>query len=151
MTPTQPDREAAEYLERWPGYTEQSWQQRFRTLDEKYNQRLAASTELAKSVATVTAALTAENDRLREARDRAETAASMTHDRSVAAEREITALKADVARLREGYLSIQCAAEDGRICDDVAWFNKVETLHDFCGRMLDRQKPAASDLFAARS
>lgn len=39
-----------------------------------------------------------------------------------------------VAALRE----IKRATIEGRVCDDVAWFDQIETLHDFCDRILDR-------------
>lgn len=39
-----------------------------------------------------------------------------------------------VAALRE----IKRATIEGRVCDDVAWFDQIETLHDFCERILDR-------------
>jgi len=41
-----------------------------------------------------------------------------------------------VAALRE----IKRATVEGRVCDDVAWFDEIETLHDFCDRILDRVK-----------
>lgn len=37
-----------------------------------------------------------------------------------------------VAALRE----IKRATLEGRVCDDVAWFDQMETLHDFCDRIL---------------
>lgn len=39
-----------------------------------------------------------------------------------------------VAALRE----IKRAVVEGRVCDDVAWFDQIETLYDFCDRILDR-------------
>jgi hypothetical protein len=39
-----------------------------------------------------------------------------------------------VAALRE----IKRATVEGRVCDDVAWFDQIETLHDFCERILGR-------------
>jgi len=41
-----------------------------------------------------------------------------------------------VAALRE----IKRATVEGRVCDDVAWFDEIETLYDFCDRILDRVK-----------
>jgi len=61
---------------------------------------------------------------------------------------QIAALTAERDRLRKGYRDIQFAAEDGRICDDVAWFDTITTLYDFCETMLDRQEPAMADMFA---
>jgi poly-beta-hydroxyalkanoate depolymerase len=43
-----------------------------------------------------------------------------------------------VAAIRE----IKRATVEGRVCDDVAWFDQIETLHDFCDRILDRVKGA---------
>jgi len=43
-----------------------------------------------------------------------------------------------VAALRE----IKRAVVEGRVCDDVAWFDQIETLYDFCDRILDRVKGA---------
>jgi hypothetical protein len=31
---------------------------------------------------------------------------------------------------------IKRATIEGRVCDDVAWFDQIETLHDFCDRIL---------------
>jgi hypothetical protein len=31
---------------------------------------------------------------------------------------------------------IKQATIEGRVCDDVAWFDQIETLHDFCDRIL---------------
>ena len=33
--------------------------------------------------------------------------------------------------------AIKRATLNGDVCDDVAWFNQIETLHDFCERTLD--------------
>ncbi len=33
--------------------------------------------------------------------------------------------------------AIKRAAINGDICDDVAWFDQIETLHDFCDRIID--------------
>jgi poly-beta-hydroxyalkanoate depolymerase len=45
-----------------------------------------------------------------------------------------------VAAIRE----IKRATVEGRVCDDVAWFDQIETLHDFCDRILDRVKGASN-------
>jgi hypothetical protein len=42
----------------------------------------------------------------------------------------------EAARLRTAIEQIKRATVEGRICDDVAWFDKSETLHDFCERTL---------------
>jgi len=39
-----------------------------------------------------------------------------------------------VAALRE----IKRATVEGRVCDDVAWFDQIETLYDFCDRIIDK-------------
>lgn len=33
--------------------------------------------------------------------------------------------------------AIKRATINGDVCDDVAWFDQIETLHDFCERILD--------------
>jgi hypothetical protein len=33
--------------------------------------------------------------------------------------------------------AIKRATLNGDVCDDVAWFDQIETLHDFCDRILD--------------
>jgi hypothetical protein len=41
---------------------------------------------------------------------------------------------------------IKQATLDGKVCDDVAWFSQIETLHDFCDRILDLvSAPSGSD------
>ena len=32
--------------------------------------------------------------------------------------------------------AIMTACVEGRVCDDVAWFDEVTTLHDFCDLVL---------------
>lgn len=49
---------------------------------------------------------------------------------------ERDALQNDNARLRSALTAIKQATIDGRVCDDVAWFTEIETLHDFCERVL---------------
>lgn len=34
--------------------------------------------------------------------------------------------------------AIKRATLNGDVCPDVAWFDQIETLHDFCERTLDR-------------
>jgi hypothetical protein len=41
------------------------------------------------------------------------------------------------ARFEDALRAIKQATIDGAVCDDVAWFSKIETLHDFCDRILD--------------
>ena len=33
--------------------------------------------------------------------------------------------------------AIQRATLNGDVCPDVAWFDQIETLHDFCERILE--------------
>lgn len=39
--------------------------------------------------------------------------------------------------------AIKQATIVGRVCDDVAWFDNVTTLHDFCDEVLTRVKGAS--------
>lgn len=43
---------------------------------------------------------------------------------------------AEIERLRAGYEDIKRATVAGRVCDDVAWFDTITTLYDFCDLML---------------
>lgn len=52
---------------------------------------------------------------------------------------EITRLRSSIAikdrALREAHAQFQAirqATLDGKVCDDVAWFSNIETLHDYC-------------------
>lgn len=38
----------------------------------------------------------------------------------------------EITRLRMGIFHIMAAARDGKVCDDVAWFDDVTTLWDHC-------------------
>jgi nitrogen regulatory protein PII len=42
----------------------------------------------------------------------------------------------EIERLRKAIEAIKQATLNGQICDDVAWFTPIETLHDFCDRTL---------------
>jgi len=42
----------------------------------------------------------------------------------------------EVKRLRDGFREIKKATVDGRVCDDVAWFDTITTLYDFCDLFL---------------
>ncbi len=44
----------------------------------------------------------------------------------------------EIKRLRAAIRAIQQATLDGKVCDDVAWFSDIETLHDFCAATLAR-------------
>lgn len=51
-----------------------------------------------------------------------------------------TARVAPAARielLENALKAIKRATINGDVCDDVAWFDQIETLHDFCERILD--------------
>lgn len=57
-------------------------------------------------------------------------------------------LREATRRYRSALEAIQTAAIEGRICDDVAWFDKFTTLHDYIDGILDRSPPAAvADMF----
>lgn len=43
---------------------------------------------------------------------------------------------ARVDQLENALKAIKHATLNGDVCDDVAWFNQIETLHDFCDRIL---------------
>ncbi len=42
----------------------------------------------------------------------------------------------EIKRLRDAIAAIKQATIDGRVCDDVAWFSSIETLHDYCDGVL---------------
>ena len=50
--------------------------------------------------------------------------------------------KQEIARLRGALAEIQKATLEGRVCDDVAWFDDITTLHDFCDLVLNGPDPA---------
>jgi hypothetical protein len=43
---------------------------------------------------------------------------------------------AEIERLRSALEAIKKATIEGRVCDDVAWFDTITTLHDFCEQTL---------------
>jgi hypothetical protein len=43
----------------------------------------------------------------------------------------------EIQRLRKAIDDIREATINGRVCDDVAWFSQIETLHDFCESTLE--------------
>lgn len=56
------------------------------------------------------------------------------------------------ARYRGALEAINKAVIDGHVCDDVAWFDKFTTLHDFIDETIRPCQPAAiGDLFPAPS
>jgi hypothetical protein len=42
----------------------------------------------------------------------------------------------EIVRLRSAIEAIKKATIEGRVCDDVAWFDTITTLHDFCEQTL---------------
>lgn len=42
----------------------------------------------------------------------------------------------EIVRLRSAVEAIRQATIGGRVCDDVAWFDTIKTLHDFCDQIL---------------
>jgi hypothetical protein len=42
------------------------------------------------------------------------------------------AAEARLAEAAQNFRAIKQATVDGRVCDDVAWFDAITTLHDFC-------------------
>lgn len=48
--------------------------------------------------------------------------------------------------LRLGVLAIQRATLEGRVCDDVAWFDEITTLHDFCAGLIEASATGQLDL-----
>lgn len=48
--------------------------------------------------------------------------------------------------LRLGVLAIQRATVEGRVCDDVAWYDEVTTLHDFCAGLIEHSATGQLDL-----
>lgn len=48
-------------------------------------------------------------------------------------------LRGDNDRLRGAIEAIRQATLRGDVCDDVAWFSQIETLHDFCAGTLEKQ------------
>lgn len=50
---------------------------------------------------------------------------------------EVHQLRLVIGRLRLGIAAIKQATVEGRVCDDVAWFDTITTLHDYCDQLLD--------------
>jgi hypothetical protein len=42
----------------------------------------------------------------------------------------------EIVRLRSAVEAIRQATIEGRVCDDVAWFDTITTLHDYCEQTL---------------
>lgn len=64
-------------------------------------------------------------------------------------EAKLAQVKADRDKYRDALKAIKQAVADGRVCDDVAWFSKIETLYDYIDGVLS--PPAAlGDLFAGQ-
>lgn len=58
-------------------------------------------------------------------------------ERCAAYKGQVEAGAHEIDRLRAGYEAIKRAAVDGKVCDDVAWFDTITTLYDFCDLMLN--------------
>jgi len=43
----------------------------------------------------------------------------------------------EIERLRSAVAAIKQATLDGKVCDDIAWFDSITTLHDFCEQTLN--------------
>lgn len=43
----------------------------------------------------------------------------------------------EIERLRAGLEAIKKATVDGRVCDDVAWFDGITTLYDYIDQVLN--------------
>lgn len=62
----------------------------------------------------------------------------------------VASLIGEIDRLKEALGNIQLAAYRGAICDDVAWYDKHETLFDYIDGVLDpKGDKALRDLFLA--
>jgi len=48
---------------------------------------------------------------------------------------------ARIELLESALKAIKRATLNGDVCDDVAWFDQIETLHDFCDRILASVEP----------
>lgn len=59
--------------------------------------------------------------------------------------KEIEAQDAEIERLRAGYSAIMAATVAGRVCDDVAWFDGITTLYDYCDALLAGNEHLFSD------
>ncbi len=57
-----------------------------------------------------------------------------------AAEAYIKRLEAENKRLRGALAAIQKATIEGRVCDDVAWFDTITTMYDFCADVLEQSE-----------
>jgi hypothetical protein len=66
----------------------------------------------------------------------------MTTEEMLKVEEAHAALMEENDRLRAGIAAIQQATIDGKVCDDVAWFDMITTLYDYCAELLE-QKVAA--------
>jgi intracellular sulfur oxidation DsrE/DsrF family protein len=49
----------------------------------------------------------------------------------------VPALKARIEQTEGALREIMKATVEGRVCDDVAWFDSITTLHDFCDLVLN--------------
>ncbi len=49
-------------------------------------------------------------------------------------------LETENKRLRAALVAIQKATVEGRVCDDVAWFDTITTLYDFCADAIEQSE-----------
>ena len=89
--------------------------------------------------AEVEAAGKAYDEVRRQAADNYTFVTSADHDRALKAAllaaaraRPVPAAEGEVERLRAALAAIQRATVAGKVCDDVAWFDGITTLYDFC-------------------
>ena len=54
---------------------------------------------------------------------------------------EIDRLRAELASARKALEEIKQATIEGQVCDDVAWFDGITTLHDYCDIALNGLDP----------
>lgn len=47
-------------------------------------------------------------------------------------------LRSELTNARDAFVAIQDATIAGKVCDDIAWFSDIETLHDFCADQADK-------------
>jgi hypothetical protein len=86
---------------------------------------LVRRTNALESAESTVARLTGEKEIETQKREFAEFEWKRSDERAAAAE-------ARLAEAAQNFRAIKQATVDGRVCDDVAWFDAITTLHDFC-------------------
>ena len=56
----------------------------------------------------------------------------------------------EIDRLRAAIEAIKIATIQGRVCDDVAWFDTITTLHDYCCQVLNPNLDYLAEITPAR-